>query len=68
MLARITRITAYGLILVATTFLGLYIGFYLDRLTNMAPNFTLVFLILGVIFGFRGFIQEVFADRKGSSS
>jgi hypothetical protein len=32
----------------------------------MNPNFTLVFLILGVIFGFRGFIQEVLAERKGS--
>jgi F0F1-type ATP synthase assembly protein I len=68
LLARITRISAHGMILVATTFLGLYIGLYLDRLTNMTPNFTLVFLILGVIFGFRGFIQEVLAERKGSSS
>jgi hypothetical protein len=67
LLAKITRISAYGLVLVALTFCGLYLGLYLDRLTNMAPNFTLLCLVVGVVIGFRGFVQELLAERRGSS-
>lgn len=67
LLAKITRISAHGVVLVALTFLGLYLGLYLDKLTNMAPNFTLLFLVVGVILGFRGFIQEVITERRSSS-
>jgi len=52
---------------VAVTFCGLYLGLYLDRLTNMAPNFTLLCLVAGIVFGFRGFVQELLAERRGSS-
>jgi len=47
------------------TFLGLYLGLYLDRLTNMAPNFTFLGLIIGIALGFKGFIQEAIAERRG---
>jgi hypothetical protein len=30
----------------------------------MAPNFTLLGLIVGIALGFKGFIQEVIAERK----
>jgi len=30
----------------------------------MAPNFTMVGLILGIVIGFKGFIQEVIVERK----
>jgi F0F1-type ATP synthase assembly protein I len=63
-LTRITRISAYSIVLVAMTFVGLYAGVYLDRLTNMAPNFTFLGLIIGVILGFKGFIQEVIIERR----
>ena len=65
--ARITRISAYSFVLVIMTFLGLYGGMYLDQLTNMAPNFTLLGLIIGIIIGFRGFIQEAISERRGQS-
>ncbi|HOO37676.1 MAG TPA: AtpZ/AtpI family protein [Deltaproteobacteria bacterium] len=67
LLARITRISAYSFVLVIMTFLGLYGGMYLDRLTNMAPNFTLLGLIIGIAIGFKGFIQEAITERRGQS-
>ena len=67
LLARITRISAYSFVLVIMTFLGLYGGMYLDQITNMAPNFTLLGLIIGIIIGFRGFIQEAITERRGQS-
>ena len=61
---KITRISAQGFILVVATYLGLYLGLYLDKLTGMAPNFTLVFLIVGVVLGFKGFVEEVMKERR----
>jgi len=61
---RISRISAYSLVLVAMTFLGLYGGMYLDKAFGMAPNFTMVGLVAGVALGFKGFIQEVVIERK----
>ena len=61
---RISRISAYSLVLVVMTFLGLYGGMELDKLTGMTPNFTFVCLIIGVVLGFKGFIQEVIIERK----
>jgi F0F1-type ATP synthase assembly protein I len=67
LLAKITRISAYSFVLVIMTFLGLYGGIYLDQITNMAPNFTFLGLILGIIIGFKGFIQEAINERRGQS-
>ena len=61
---RITRISGYSIVLVTMTFLGLYGGIELDRMTGMTPNFTFVCLIIGIALGFKGFIQEVIAERK----
>ena len=62
---RISRISAYSLVLVVMTFLGLYLGVWLDKVTGMAPNFTFLFLITGIAIGFKGFIQEVIIERRG---
>lgn len=61
---RISRISAYSLVLVAMTFLGLYGGMYLDKALGMAPNFTMVGLVAGIALGFKGFIEEVVIERK----
>jgi F0F1-type ATP synthase assembly protein I len=61
---RLSRISAYSLVLVIMTFLGLYLGLWLDKVTGMAPNFTLLFLITGIVIGFKGFIQEVIIERR----
>jgi F0F1-type ATP synthase assembly protein I len=64
---RLSRISAYSLVLVVMTFLGLYLGVWLDRVTGLAPNFTLVFLVSGIVIGFKGFIQEVIIERRAKS-
>lgn len=64
---RISRISAYSLVLVTMTFLGLYLGLWLDKVTGLSPNFTLLFLITGIVVGFKGFIQEVIIERKARS-
>jgi F0F1-type ATP synthase assembly protein I len=61
---RLSRISAYSLVLVTMTFLGMYGGMYLDRTFGMAPNFTLVGLVAGIVLGFKGFIEEVVVERK----
>ena len=42
-----------GLSLVLATFIGLYMGIYLDSFFSTAPWLTIVFLILGIAAGFR---------------
>jgi F0F1-type ATP synthase assembly protein I len=64
---RISRISAYSLVLVVMTFLGLYLGIWLDKVTGLAPNFTLVLLVSGIAIGFKGFIQEVIIERRAKS-
>lgn len=39
--------------MVAATFIGLAMGFYLDKWLGTDPWFTLVFLLLGIVSGFR---------------
>lgn len=67
LLRRIARISALSFILVIMTFLGLYAGVYVDKITHMAPNFTFLGLILGIGIGFKGFIEEVLVERRGES-
>lgn len=64
LMQKITRISAHGLVLVVVTFLGLYLGMYIDKVTGLAPNFTFLFLIVGIVLGFKGFIQEAVTERR----
>ena len=64
---RITRISALSFILVIMTFIGLYAGMYIDRLTHMTPNFTFLGLVLGIALGFKGFVDEVVTERRKGS-
>jgi F0F1-type ATP synthase assembly protein I len=47
-IALILNITTY---LVGSIFGGLLIGVLIDRLTHREPLFTLIFLIIGIIYG-----------------
>lgn len=56
--------------LVAATFVGLAIGYGLDSLFGTSPYLTIVFLIFGIIAGFRELFrfarrQEDGDDKKG---
>jgi F0F1-type ATP synthase assembly protein I len=62
---KLSRISAYSLVLLTMTFLGLYAGIHLDKALGMTPNFfTFIGLIVGITLGFKGFIEEVVDERK----
>ena len=63
---RLCRISGYSLVLVAMTFLGMYVGMELDKSLGMAPNFTMIGLVTGIALGLKGFIQEVIIERKAT--
>lgn len=46
-------LSGVGIAMVAATFIGLAMGYYLDQWLDTKPWFTLVFLMIGVIAGFR---------------
>lgn len=55
----IASASVVGLNLVTSTFVGLAIGYWLDRWLGTAPWLLLVFLVLGIAAGFRNVLQEV---------
>ncbi|MEK6531860.1 MAG: AtpZ/AtpI family protein [Deltaproteobacteria bacterium] len=48
-----------GITLVVSTFVGLAIGIYLDRLFSTKPWLTIIFLIFGIIAGFKNIFTLV---------
>ena len=65
------RAWSVGFSLVISTFIGLGIGYWLDRLFNTSPWLTIIFLILGIVSGFRDLIrmarrQDNGPDKKDS--
>jgi ATP synthase protein I len=47
------RAWSVGINLVVSTFVGLAIGYGLDSLFNTSPWLTVIFLVLGIVAGFR---------------
>ena len=58
------RASTVGLNLVAATFVGLAIGYFLDKLFGTRPYLTIIFLILGIIAGFRELVRMAKRDNK----
>jgi ATP synthase protein I len=52
-------LSTVGLALVFATVIGLYIGLKLDEWLGTSPWFTAVFLLLGIIAGFRNLLIHV---------
>ncbi|MFN3396174.1 MAG: AtpZ/AtpI family protein [Thermodesulfovibrionales bacterium] len=46
-----------GIHLVLTTFVGFAIGYFLDRLFGTSPWLTVIFLIIGIVAGFRELLR-----------
>jgi ATP synthase protein I len=55
----IASASVVGLNLVSATFIGLAIGYWLDRWWGTGPWMLLVFLVLGIAAGFRNVLLEV---------
>src|SRR3989304_2410665 len=58
------RASTVGLNLVAATFVGLAIGYFLDKLFGTRPYLTIIFLILGIIAGFRELVRMAKRDNN----
>ncbi len=55
----IMNASVLGLNLVTSTFVGLIIGWFLDKWLGTKPWLLLVFLVLGIIAGFKNVFMEV---------
>lgn len=53
----LANLASMGIMMVATTFIGLTIGIYLDKFFNTKPVFTIIFLLLGIAAGFKNIYE-----------
>ncbi len=56
--------SSVGIHLVVSTFIGLAIGYWLDKLFGTSPYLTVIFLIIGIIAGFRELIRVAKKQEK----
>ena len=62
---RLLEASSVGIQLVVSTFAGLAIGYGLDRLLGTSPWLTFIFLVIGIISGFRELLRVA---RKADES
>jgi len=63
----IASASVVGLNLVSATFVGLLIGWWLDRWLGTKPWLLLTFLILGIAAGFKNMVLEVRKIQKADA-
>ena len=63
----IASASVVGLNLVTATFVGLLIGYWLDRWLGTKPWLLLVFLVLGIVAGFKNVVSEVRKIQKADT-
>jgi ATP synthase protein I len=56
--------SSLGLSMALAVFIGLAVGVYLDRVFDAAPTFTLVFLVMGIVAGYRNIAMAIRKIRK----
>jgi len=61
---QLMQASSVGINLVLSTFVGLAMGYGLDSLFNTSPWLTIIFLLLGIIAGFRELFRM--ANRQGN--
>lgn len=62
---QLVRLSTVGVALVASTAIGLAIGYALDRWLGTSPWLTLTFLLLGIVAGFINLFRDVgLIDRR----
>lgn len=65
---QLLQASTVGLNLVLSTFIGLAIGYGLDSLFHSSPWLTIIFLILGIIAGFRELLRIAKKQDNGSDT
>ena len=63
-LRELTYYSSLGLSVALAIFIGLAVGVFLDRRFETTPWFTLIFLVLGIIGGFRNIAIVIRKTRK----
>lgn len=61
----LAMLSSIGIAFVAATFIGLAIGVYLDRYFGTSPWLTVIFLIFGIVAGFKNAYDVI--KKYGSS-
>ncbi len=64
LLKTIATLSTLGLTMVFATMIGLAIGVYLDKKLNTSPWLTIIFLLIGIIAGFKSIIQTAIKQAK----
>ena len=65
---QLMQASTIGINLVLSTFVGLAIGYGLDSLFHTSPWLTIIFLILGIIAGFRELLRIANRQDNGSDT
>lgn len=63
----LASLASMGIMMVASTFVGLAIGYYLDRYFGTEPWLTLIFLLFGIAAGFKNMYEQVKRYGDGSN-
>ncbi len=61
---KLVRLSMVGVTLVASTAIGLVIGYWLDRWLGTSPWLTMVFLLFGIVAGFLNLFRDVGVFRS----
>ncbi|HTU02588.1 MAG TPA: AtpZ/AtpI family protein [Candidatus Sulfotelmatobacter sp.] len=61
---QLARLSMIGVTLVASTAIGLAIGYGLDRWLGTSPWLTMVFLLFGIVAGFLNLFRDVGVFRS----
>jgi ATP synthase protein I len=64
LLRELAYFSSLGLSVALSIFIGLAVGIYLDRRFETTPWCTLIFLVLGIIAGFRNIAAVIRKTRK----
>jgi len=65
---QLLQASSIGINLVLSTFVGLAIGYGLDSLFHTSPWLTIIFLILGIIAGFRELFRLAKKQDNGTDT
>lgn len=65
---QLLQASSIGLNLVLSTFIGLAIGYGLDSLFHTSPWLTIIFLLIGIIAGFRELLRIAKKQDNGSDT
>jgi len=62
------NVATIGMQLVAATFIGLAMGYFLDKWLGTEPWLLIIFLLLGIVTGFRDVYREAMRLQRGAEA